>query len=271
MSEEVKPVESQEHQDTPAQKTQTPEPTSIELKAMEMGWRPKTEFDGEEDDFIDAKEFVRRKPLFEKIENTTKEVKQLRKAMEALKQHYTAKEQAAVTAALKRLEEARTEAISNADGDTFAKVDREIKRVEAEANELQRINQEVQTTPEIHPTFVEWVRKNPWYEKDEPMRVYADELGRRLGRQPNADPVAILGEVEKAIKKEFPHKFKNPNKENAPDVDSSGRSPAGRKSSDTVELTDSERKVMNMLVSTKQMTKEEYLADIKKMRAAASK
>ena len=56
MKEETKPQEGQQEQ---AQHT----PDPIETRALEMGWRPKEEFDGNEEDFIDAKEFVRRKPL----------------------------------------------------------------------------------------------------------------------------------------------------------------------------------------------------------------
>mgnify|MGYP000971805459 FL=1 len=40
----------------------TPQYTDLEVKAMNMGWRPMEEFDGPEEEFIDAKEFVRRAP-----------------------------------------------------------------------------------------------------------------------------------------------------------------------------------------------------------------
>ena len=53
-----------------------PELSPIEQKALEMGWRPKEEFEGEEADFIDATEFVRRKPLFEKIDTVGKELRE---------------------------------------------------------------------------------------------------------------------------------------------------------------------------------------------------
>ena len=42
------------------EQTQQVELSEIEVKAMNMGWRPIEEFDGPEDEFIDAKEFVRR-------------------------------------------------------------------------------------------------------------------------------------------------------------------------------------------------------------------
>jgi cytochrome c556 len=72
---------------TEAPVEQAPQRSDIETRALEMGWRPKEEFEGSEDDFIDAKEFVRRKPLFEKIEHQSKELKQIKQALEACKGH----------------------------------------------------------------------------------------------------------------------------------------------------------------------------------------
>ena len=97
----------------------TPEPTEVEKRAMEMGWKPRSEFDGEDDAFIDAKEFVRRAPLFEKIETQSKQLKALERSIDALKQHYTAREEAAVKNAIKSLKEQRKEALSQGDGDAF--------------------------------------------------------------------------------------------------------------------------------------------------------
>lgn len=54
------------------QVVEKPAPAPYEAKALEMGWRPKEEWDGPEEDFIDAKEYVRRKSLFEKIEHQNK-------------------------------------------------------------------------------------------------------------------------------------------------------------------------------------------------------
>ena len=99
---------------TPDNTEQKPvEYSKIELEAMEMGWRPKEEFNGEEDDFIDAKEFVRRKPLFDKIDSTTRELKQFKKAFDALKGHYTAVHGSAYQQALANLKMTRKQAITD--------------------------------------------------------------------------------------------------------------------------------------------------------------
>ena len=83
----------------------------FEQKALDMGWRPKEQWDGPEEDFIDAKEFVRRQPLFEKIEHQNKALKQLEKAFEALKTHHTKVKESEYQRALKTLKEAKKEAL----------------------------------------------------------------------------------------------------------------------------------------------------------------
>ena len=83
MSTENKEVSTENQtQDQPKQHTE------VELRAMEMGWRPRDEFSGEDDDFIDAKEFVARKPLYDKIAQQSKQLKNVTQAVEALKEHY---------------------------------------------------------------------------------------------------------------------------------------------------------------------------------------
>jgi hypothetical protein len=110
MTEEVKPVENevQENiQDTPI------EVSDIEKKALELGWRPKSEFHGAEDEFIDAKEFVRRQPLFDKIEAQSRQLKTVTRTLNELKEHYTKVNEAAYNRAISELREQRKEALSS--------------------------------------------------------------------------------------------------------------------------------------------------------------
>ena len=74
---------------------QDPQYTEVELKAIDQGWVPKDKFEGGEDDFIDAKEFLRRGELFAKIDtqkrelsSVNKELHAVKKALGALKEHY---------------------------------------------------------------------------------------------------------------------------------------------------------------------------------------
>ena len=87
MAEEVK--QEQVVEKTPEQVKEEPQYTEIQLKAIDQGWIPKEEFDGDPEAFIDAAEFVRRGELFEKIEKQSKQLKAVREALEAFRIHHS--------------------------------------------------------------------------------------------------------------------------------------------------------------------------------------
>jgi type II secretory pathway component PulM len=246
------------------QEEQVPEADPIEQRALEMGWRPKEEFDGDEVDFIDAKEFVRRKPLFEKIEHQSRELKAVRKALDAFKQHYTTVQKTEYEKALRDVKAAQKQALTDGDLDKYHALGEAKDQVELEARQALEAAEQIQVenpaTP--HPAFAQWVSRNPWYASQQHMRVYADEVGVRLA-QAGVSPEEVLKQVEIEVRKEFPTKFRNPKKDDAPSVEGKSQTRGGSKASDNVELNDQERQIMNTLVRGGHITKEKYLADLK--------
>lgn len=240
----------------------TPQYSDVELKAMEMGWRPKEEFDGADEDFIDAKEFIGRRPLFEKIEHQSKEVKAVRRALEEFKQHYAKVEEAAYKRAIDELKTKQKEAFREGDVDQFYAIQEELDSAKEQVQALK----EAQSQPvqqEVAPEFKEWVSKNPWYTKEEHMKVFADKYGMRLASQ-GVSPEKVLKEVEKAVRAEFPNKFKNPNQDRPSAVEGKGGSGGSKSKGGDYSLDDRERKIMNDLVRAGVITKEQYIADLRK-------
>jgi hypothetical protein len=237
--------------------------SEIEQKALEMGWRPKEEFDGDETEFIDAKEFVRRQPLFDKISHQSREIKEVRKALEALKTHYTTVRESEYERALTSLKQARKTALSDGDGDRFDALDDEIKVVEKQVESIKAVKdtQIVQDSQE-HPEFTSWKNQNRWYESTGYMRKFADDFGTELAAR-GVPPAEVLKQVAQAVRKEFPGKFSNPNKENAAPVNSGASGGNQRSASIEGSLTEQERTIMNTLVRSGTITKEKYLADLK--------
>lgn len=248
------------------EQTEQVEISPIEQKALEMGWKPKDQFEGEEDAFIDAKEFVRRQPLFDKISSQSREIKEIRRALEAFKGHYTAVQETSYQKALQELKSARAQAVSEGDGDRFNTLDAEVKSVEKQV-EVLKTAQQAAPSGEAHPEFQEWVNQNRWYNDTKYMREYAEEVGAKLHAQGLA-PKEVLKGVSEAVKKEFPQKFSNPNKEFAPNTATGTKS---SKRSDNFEATLSadEKRVMDTLVRGNLITKEKYLADLKAMKTSS--
>ena len=122
----VAPVETQE---------QVPEKqySAIEQRAMEQGWRPKEEFQGDPEAFIDAPEFVRRGELFSKIEVTTRELKQVRQALDALKDHHSKVKETEYKRALASLEAARKQALVEGEHERFFALEEKIEEIKTDA------------------------------------------------------------------------------------------------------------------------------------------
>ena len=244
--------------------------TETEQKALDMGWRPKSEFEGPEDEFVDAKEFIARKPLYDKISHQSKEMKNLRKGVEALKEHYSKVSDAAYQKALKELQKDRREALVQGDADAFEKADLEIKKAEHEYAQVLQQNQQpvVPDEPVLNPTFINWKNRNTWYDDTQYMRTYADDVAMKLHAR-GMQPDDILKEVEKSVRKEFPSKFRNPNKDDAPQVGSSSNRNSSTKV-DNYQMTEQEHKVWQTLhrVDPEKFSKEKYIADLKKVKGA---
>lgn len=265
MTEELKPVEGEQKPVEQQQETVV-ELSEIETRALEMGWRPKEEFDGSEDEFIDAKEFVRRAPLFEKIGQQSRELKAVRQALESFKDHYTRVKETEYKRALSELKNTQKAALKEGDVDQFYALDSQIESIEQEAETLRQEQAAIQTeAPKLHPHFVSWVQRNSWYENQPHMRVYADDVGKRLASQGVA-PDDVLKQVEAAVRKEFPTKFTNPRRADAPAVEGSGVRRSTPAKGKEPELTEQERQIMNTLVRGGHITKEKYLEDLQKVK-----
>jgi len=251
-------------------KADKPALSSMEQKALDMGWRPLDEFDGDPDDFIDAKEFVRRKPLFEKIEHQSKELKAVRVALENLKNHQTKVSEVAYQRAVKDLKEKQKQALVDGDVDSFYAVEEQREALEKEKQEVVKANQALTVeVPAVNPVLDRWLDRNRWYEQKPHMRLFAEDVA--MSYKGRMEPEKILEKVEQAVKEEFPQHFRNKNKESVSSVEeASTRRTAGSSSGGNSNslssfertLNEQEKRVMANFVRAGVMTKEQYLKDL---------
>ena len=248
--------------------TPTPEkvePTPAELEALEQGWVPKEEFQGEEHKWVDAAEFVRRGELFKKIEHQSQELKEVRKALHGFKEHYTKVKETEYKRALAELKAEFKHANREGDFDRADQLETEITAVEREAAEIKQEVEIATKVAQIHPEFAAWTAKNDWYVNQPHMRVFADTFGATLAQQ-GLHPSEVLKKVEAEVRKEFPNKFKNPNQDRPGSVEGTANRGSTKAKADVFQLTEMEERVMNNLVRQKVLTKEEYIADLKAQR-----
>jgi len=241
--------------------SQVNEPTPVELQARDSGWVPKEEYKGEEHKWVDAGEFLRRGELFKKIEDQSKQLKDVRNALNEMKKLHGQVREVEYKRALDALREQKKQALIDGDADAVISVDERIDLVKDQQRELAKEPPAVQESTE-HPEFTAWTERNGWYKASTPMRAFADALGRELASAGNS-PSEVLKKVEAEVKKEFPHKFQNPN-QGKPGAVESGR--GTRTTSTGFVMTDEERRIMNTFVRTGALTEAKYIEDLKKTR-----
>jgi len=266
MSEDLK----QEIADIPEpEKTEETEKqlSSIEQRALEQGWKPKEQFDGEEDDFIDAKEFVRRGELFSKIEHQSKEVKQLRQALEALKQHHSKTKEVEYKRALKQLDQARRQAVVDGEHDRAFALEDKIEEIKEEKENFDNdFNQVAVPSQNTDQVFESWQSNNSWYGKDKAMTAFADKLGVEFRSEVLAGSMTkeeVFAKISREVKAEFKHKFQNPKASRGSAVEASSRGGRSNYSAGGFQLDDTQRAIMRKFVDQGVMTEAQYIKELK--------
>lgn len=257
-------------QDAP--QVEAPAVNPREEEARASGWVPKDEYTGDTSKWVDADEFLRRGPLFEKINGQSRELKEVKKALEQLKAHHSQVQAAAYKQAVADLKAQKKAALIDGEVDLIVEIDDKIAEAKAKEQEFnQKHAQEVAAATQqevIHPEFQAWVDRNGWYTTSKPMKAFADTLGLEL-RDKGYSPSEVLRQVEIQIKEEFPNKFRNANRDKPGAVEGTGKGTGKTSSTDpAVHLTEVERKIMNTFVRQGVMTKEQYIAELKKTKEA---
>lgn len=237
--------------------------TSIEDTAKAQGWRPLEEFDGDKSKWVSAETFVAKGELIGKIETLGKKLKDADKAIKMLTEHHQKVKESEFKRALDYLKAQKKQAYETGDVDKILEIDEKI----SEAKEAQRNipKEEEEVKPDVHPSFQKWQEENAWYTTDSEMRQDADAFGNAYAaNNPNKDPEEVLEYVTKKIKKLYKDKFENPNRTKASAVEGGGNRQEAP--NESFQLSEEEKKVMNTFIRMGVMTKESYIAELKKVK-----
>ena len=248
----------------PEQTPQEPQYSDAEKLAMENGWVPKDQWKGDPDSWRPAKEFNDRGEFFKRIDRLEHKNRELQQAMTFLTQQQKQTYINGFNEAIKRLRVQRDEALESGDNLQAARISDKIEEVKEQAQVAQR--QAVQTAPpSIEPseTYKSWASKNGWYTQDKVLTRYAEAVGASYKEEhPNSTESEMLRHVEMEVKREFPNKF-GPKGPPSPEGDGRGTGTktnnTGKYSSIEGTLTSEQRSIMNTIIKTTGMTKEEYL------------
>jgi hypothetical protein len=252
--------------------SETPEYTPLEQEMMAQGWKPRDQFEGEDDDFVSAAEYKRRGELFKKIADTNRRLERTNATLTALQQHQKQMYEAGYANAIKELKAQHAAAVEDGDREAATEI---LEKIENTSQAQAQVRAMRVAPPEPPVAMNEFMERNAsWYQKDELMTVYADGIGHKFaqaeiqqGRQPTVD--SVLAHVEQKVREKFPNAFDRKRGSQPPPVGpaaSPARVPVKSKGFSSADLSDMERSAMRGFIRDGVMTEEEYLADIKKIR-----
>lgn len=253
--------------EVPTAKVEEVQLSATEEVAYNQGWRPKTEFQGDPEDWRPAREWLERGEFLSKIKRMGREMDDMKRGYHNLYQMHLQSVKEANQTALARLRAERKAAHEDGDIDKVEELNEQISDMKAATRqEVQHVQQNQQRGPS--PEYLEWIARNRWYETDEEMRVYADAYVLRiLEKEGPQAPTEFGHKIEQAIRKQFPHKFKRV--VGPPDPDGGGAKSGSNGNSTKHDkfaeieksMSATERNIMETFVKQKLMTRDEYLKD----------
>lgn len=189
-----------------------------ESEARQQGWRPKDEFKGPEDKWVDAQEFVERgeqyvsllKPRLDKLERAYQHQQQLNKDFKVHFERERKAKEREIGRLEEELKEERKRAIKLGDGDAFEEAEQKLQDLKEYREQNTQQAQQVEADPEW---VGEWRSDNKWYGSDPTLTAIADNYADQL-RVMDKDLVEreFLDKVSEYVKAEMPHKFEKPRK-----------------------------------------------------------
>jgi hypothetical protein len=225
-----------------------------ETTAREKGWKPKGEWESDPEDWIDAKEFIKRQPLFDKIKNLNKRQKELEKTINGMAQHYNISVAQAKQRALQELQAQKKEAIEVGDADRVAQIEKNMHSV-------QQTPSMPEHNPGLAPEIQDFVEANKeWFNKDQEMTNFAVSYNETYLKTHPGELDTSLAETMKAVKRAFPDKFLKANK-GGQVAGSSSPSLGGKY--DTKQLNSEQKLAYNQYVKVhKIMSHEDYFKSL---------
>jgi hypothetical protein len=266
----------------------------VQTRARAMGWRPKEEFRGPPERWVDAEKFIdvaeqevpvlreRLNSMTTQFARTERELKEVKDALGETKQvlndfreFASLGEKRAYERALKELQAKRDVAVAHADVETHREVQAEIEELQRTAKPATPAKTETREEqppqrrlPDPDPVVTAWVSANPWFTSDPVLNALAKaEEQRIVNDHPGLSASERLAHVKAEVQRRFPEKFSNPRREGVSEVTQPGGGQTRRSHGWTYDdLPPDARKMCDKFVSQmaggkKPYTREEYVKE----------
>lgn len=243
----------------------------LEEKALEQGWVPQDEWEGDPDEWVPAKEFVYRGELMGRIKSQTRamraqqeQINQLSVALNELGEINKNIAKVEYEKAVSALKKDKARALEEDEFDKVVEIDEQLAELKNKVNVASSTKQETaRNQEEVHPDVANWLEQNPWYKEDEELRDQADSFALLIkSKNPEWSPGDVLEQVDKKMKTFLGHKNENNSKpkafarrldQKAEESDAAGVTKGGTKGKSKytpANLTPDQRKIGETFVAT---------------------
>ena len=247
-----------------------------EQKAMQHGWVPKEQWDGNPEEWIPAKVFNMRGDFFSRIAKDKKEISELRQTVDHLVDPSRKAYDAGYKQGLAELRAERREALEAGDVERVEQLEDKIDEFKEEhAAKKQEFEQKVtKQQAQENPVFDTWHVENDWYMADATLTTYANEVASEVAGKAQASGVQVdypklLQEITRKVKQKFPERFGRTKVVEKPSAVEGGSNSADDKSTSKrsakfseADLSDQDKRIMETVLKTTKLTKEEYLEQV---------
>jgi hypothetical protein len=232
-------------------------------EAKRQGWVPQEDYNGPEDKWVDADTFVKKGKEINALlrkdnEFLKREVSEMKSTMMEFKKFHADTEKRAYDRAMLDLREQKKEAIAAGDGEKVLQVDDAIDELKI-ARKEEKIVAPQQT---IDPAFISWQEDNRWFGKDTELTAEANLIGEVVKRQ---NPALIgsdfLEEVTKRVKRMYPEKFTNANRNKPNPVEGSTAKPAGSRGKGFNDLPPEAKQACQKFEKQGLVTRDQYIKE----------
>lgn len=247
-----------------------------EERASQHGWVPKDQWQGDPEEWIPARVFNMRGDLFGRIAKDKKEISELRQTVGYLVEERQSAFDTGYKQGLAELRAQRREALEAGDVEKVEQLEDRIDEFKKEhtAKKQEFEQKTAQKQQQENPVFDAWHVDNDWYTTNPTLTTYANEVASEMASQAQAKGVQVdypklLQEITRKVKQKFPEKFGRTQVETKQQSavdggsDSAEDKPSKRSSKfSEADLSDQERSIMNTVLKTTELTKEQYLEQV---------
>ena len=252
----------------------------VEERAKLQGWVPKEEFKGDPERWTSAEDYVERAdhivPIMKKqnkkyeeqlkkqgddLASTKAEISNLKETLRKVVSINEKVSEREYNRAIETIKKEQEVAINEQDGAKFRQLENDKDNLIK--NKPERVNIESPTQPAENPAWQAWVAKNDWYNDDPDLKNYSDYTATIVQREnPQLVGEEFYEAVKNRVKAAMPHKFENPNRQEASAVvggDIQGKTEPKKKGYNS--LPQEAKQACDNFVAEGLMTKEEYVKD----------